>query len=449
MPTRRRRPGPARSDELPRAVAIAVLVRVEEGEYANVTLPAHLRDTSLGPRERAAVTDLVYGTVRRLRALDYLLARVTDRPLDDLDPPVRAALRVGTYQLVTGVAAHAAVGETVAAVARIAPHARGYVNAVLRRTAELGPSWPWPEGDDPAALAVRESMPDWIVATLVRDLGAEDARRVLEAANQPGVLTLRANPRRVTPDALADELREAGGRVERGLLLSDALLVQGVGDPARLPAVRDGRATPQDQSSQAVVALVRARAGDRVLEVGAAPGGKSTGLAEAMDDKGAVVAVDVDPDRMRLVTTARTRLGLDAVLPAVADGRHLPVANASFERVLVDAPCSGLGVLRRRPDARWRGTEPRIAVLAEMQSEMLTAAAAALRPGGRLVYSVCTLTTAETSAIDEWAATALPDLEAEPPPGSPWIPLGRGARLLPHAAGTDGMYALTLTRRHG
>lgn len=432
---------------LPRAVAITVLVRVEEGGFANVILPEHLRGTDLEARERAAVTELVYGTVRRVRALDYLLARVTDRPLDDLDPPVRAALRLGAYQLVTGVPAHAAVGETVAAIARIAPHARGYVNAVLRRTAELGPSWPWPEGNEPAALAVRESMPDWIVATLVRDLGAEDARRVIEAANQPGVLTLRANPRRVTPDALAAELTDGGGRVERGVLVPGALLVQGIGDPARLAAVRDGRATPQDQSSQAVVALVGARPGDRVLEVGAAPGGKATALAEAMDDTGTVVALDLNPDRMRLITTAATRLGLNAVRPVVGDGRRLPVPDACFDRVLVDAPCSGLGVLRRRPDARWRGTEPRVTALAEIQRDLLTAAAVALRPGGRLVYSVCTLTNEETSAIDAWAEAALPGLEAEPPPGSPWTPVGRGARLLPHSASTDGMYALILTRR--
>ena len=290
-------------------------------------------------------------------------------------------------------------------------------------------------------------MPDWIVERLVRDLGADAARQVLEAANQPGGLTLRANPRRVTPDALAAELIAAGGRVERGVLVPDALLVQGIGDPARLAAVREGRATPQDQSSQAVAALVGARPGDRVLEIGAAPGGKSTGLAEAMDDIGTVVALDLNPDRMRLITAAATRLGLRAVRSVVADGRVLPVPNATFDRVLLDAPCSGLGVLRRRPDARWRGTVARIDELAQIQRDLLLAAAAALRPGGRLVYSVCTLTAEETSAIDAWAEAALPDLEAESPPGSRWTPVGRGARLLPHAAGTDGMYVLIFTRR--
>jgi 16S rRNA (cytosine967-C5)-methyltransferase len=397
-------------------------------------------------RERAQTTELVYGTLRRRRSLDALLAPVLDRDLDDVDAPVRAALRLGTYQLVEGVPAHAAVGETVGALAVSTPRAKGYANAVLRRVASLGPPWPWPSGDSVTAVGIRTSMPDWVVERLFADLGVEDATAALAHANEPAALTLRVNPRRADAAAVAAELTDAGAAVERGALVEDALIVRGAGDPAAIPAVRDGRATPQDQASQAVASAVDARAGERVLEVGAAPGGKATALAEAMGDIGSVVAVDVHPGRLGLVTRAARRLRLTSVAPVGADGRRLPLVAGSFDRVLVDAPCSGLGVLRRRPEARWRIEPDAVELLAGLQRELLTTAATTVRPGGRLVYSVCTLTRAETLGVDEWAAASLPGFLAEPPPPAPWRALGRGARLLPQEAGTDGMYLLTLTR---
>ena len=363
----------------PRGIALDTLVQVEDGAYANVLLPGLLRATGLEQRERAQTTELVYGTLRRRRSLDALLEPVLDRDLDDLDPLVRAALRLGTYQLVEGVAAHAAVGETVGALGRVAPRAKGYVNAVLRKVAGLGPPWPWPEGDSVEALGVRTSMPDWIVARLVADLGVDDARAALEIANEPAALTLRVNRLRATPAAVAEELVATGASVEWGRLLEDALVVRGGGDPARIAAVADGRATPQDQGSQAVAAAVGARPEARVLEVGAAPGGKTTALAEAMDDRGEVVAVDAQLSRLRLVERAVSRLGLTSVVPLVADGRRLPLRPSSFDRVLVDAPCSGFGVLRRRPEARWRIQPDAVDELAELQRELLGGAAAMVR----------------------------------------------------------------------
>ena len=430
-----------------RDVALDVLVRVVQGAFANVALPAVLRRTNLDARERAQATDLVYGTLRRLRSVDHLLTLALDRPLARLEPPVRAALRIGAYQLIEGLPAHAVVDETVRAIGRRTARARGFVNAVLRTVAGMGPAWPWPEGEDVTSFGIRASVPDWMVEVLERDLGRADARVMLVAANDPGVLTLRPNLRRTNPDDLAAELARGGAQVERGRLVPEALLVRGGGDPAALPCVREGRATPQDQASQAVVALIGAQPGERVLEVGAAPGGKATALAEAMGDDGTVVAVDVHAGRSALVARAAARLGSRAVAPVVADGRALPVRPHGCARVLVDAPCTGLGVLRRRPEARWRVTEAAVEELAALQRELVTAAADVLAPGGRLVYSVCTLTAAETVAIDEWLAATRPDLEAEPPPGPPWAPVGRGARLLPQAAGTDGMYALILRRR--
>ena len=226
--------------------------------------------------------------------------------------------------------------------------------------------------------------------------------------------------------------------------MPDALVVRGLGDPAALPAVRDGASTPQDQASQAVALLLGAEPGEVVADVAAAPGGKATAIGERVGAGGAVVALDVDAGRLRLVVEAVARLALTNVVPVVADGRAPPLRPGRFDRVLVDAPCSGLGVLRRRPDARWRVTEAAVGELAALQRDLLAAVATLVRPGGTLLYSVCTLTDEETVAIDEWAAAHLTNFEALPPPATPWRPAGRGALLLPQAAGTDGMFVLTL-----
>jgi len=425
-----------------RRLAVDLLVRIDDGAHTHVLLPAALGASDLDARDRAFVTDLVAGTVRLRGAIDYLIGRVADRGVEDLDARVRAGLRLGTHQLLHATPAHAAVGATVEAVGG---RGRGYVNAVLRGIAALGPSWPWPLGDDAASVAVRTSHPEWLVELLMRDFDTVDAIGMLEADNDPPHLTLRPNAARAGSTELRDELTDAGASATPGRLVRDAVVVRGAGDPARIPAVRDGRATPQDEASQAVATLVGARPGERVLDVGAAPGGKATALAE----RGAhVTALDVDTGRLRLVAEAFERLGVPGALVA-ADGRFLPMRSASFDRVLVDAPCSGLGVLRRRADARWNLRPEAITELAELQRALLSAAAEVVRPGGVLVYSVCTLSGAETVEVDTWAAETLSGFESDGVPGPPWTNAGRGARLLPQTRGTDGMYVLVLRRSGG
>jgi 16S rRNA (cytosine967-C5)-methyltransferase len=422
-----------------REFAVGALVRVEDGAFSNVVVPASLRTSGLAGRDRAFATDLVYGTLREQRRLDALLAPAVDRPIADLDPPVRAALRTGAYQLVHGAPPHAAVGETVAATPR---RARGFVNAVLRRVAGSGPPWP-----EPADLATRLSYPDWIVderRALVGD--GPPLESVLAAGNRPAGVTLRPNPRRANGDAVAAELAGSGAAVARGALVPEAVLVRRAGDPAVLPVVAEGRATPQDQASQAVIGIVDAGPGERVLDVAAAPGGKATGLAERIGDAGLVVAADLDGGRLRLVARAAERLGLANVSLLRSDGRRLPLRPRTVDAALVDAPCSGLGVLRRRPEARWRTRRESVPVLAELQRELLREAAGVVRPGGRLVYSVCTLTATETIGVAEWAVGALDGFVPAARPPAPWRPHGAGALLLPDAADSDGMFVLTLQR---
>lgn len=359
-----------------RRVALDVLDRIDAGgAYANLVLSGALDRSGLAVADRRFVTDLVYGTTRQRRACDFLVDRFLARPVEGR---VRNALRLGAYQLAfAGVAAHAAVGETVG----VAPRpARGLVNAVLRRVADAPVTWP----DE----ATRLSVPDWVLAELTGALGRDRAVAALEAMNQPATVTERA----------------------------------------------DGYV--QDEASQQVARVVGASAGELVLDLCAAPGGKATALAGS----GArVVAADVRPGRAALVAANAARLGVDGVAVVAADGTQPPWRADAFDRVLVDAPCSGLGTLRRRADLRWRVQPDSVARLASLQRRLLAAAADLVRPGGTLVYSVCTLTLAETTAVDGWSAVERPDLVPVDLPGAPWEPWGRGAILLPQAARTDGM----------
>jgi 16S rRNA (cytosine967-C5)-methyltransferase len=430
-----------------REVARDALLRIEDGAFAHILVPEMLRATDLDRRDRALVTDLVYGTVRRRRTIDHVLAGASSRPLDTLDPPVRAALRLGTYQLLVGMPPHAAVGETVSTVP---DRARGFVNGVLRSLSRSGPPWPLPKGPSIDVIGVRTSHPDWIVQALADEFGADDALATLDLDNQPASVTLRVNRARASVDDVEAQLRETGTTVTRGALVRDALVLEHPGDVGALAPVRDGVATPQDQASQAVVAALDPQSGDRVLDIASAPGGKATGIAERLDGRGVVVAADLHPGRVRTVRRAALRLDLDHMIqPIVADGRHLPLAPGRFDRVLLDAPCSGLGVLRRRPDARWRIRPRDVDDLAVLQREMLAAASEAVRPGGVLVYSVCTLSAAETRGVDAWAASELPELEPLARLAAPWRPHGRGAILLPSDAQTDGMFVLALRRAAG
>ena len=367
----------AARSESARSVALAALLRIErDGAYANLALPPLLRRSTLDERDRAFATDLVYGTTRMRRACDHAIDRYV------LTPPaadVRTLLRLGAYQLLFGgVAPHAAVDATVGLAA---PRVRGFVNAILRRVAASPVDWP----DEPTRL----SYPDWIVRRLVAEVGHEDALAALERMNVPPSVHERA----------------------------------------------DGYV--QDVASQWVADLVEAGPGDRIADLCAAPGGKATRLAA---DGAAVVAADLRPARARLMAANAARLDARGLAVVVADATVPPFPPASFDRVVVDAPCSGLGALRRRPDARWRLRPDDIDALAALQARILPAAHALVRPGGTLVYSVCTLTAAESIALDDGSWPALPA------PAAPWRPYGRGARLLPQDADTDGMTVLRYVR---
>ncbi len=376
-------PTTAKSDGVAiRRMAIEALERIErDGAYSNLLLPKMLAESDLDERDRGFVTELVYGSTRMKRSLDYLVDRFVDR--DDVDTRVRAALRAGAYQLqFMRVPSHAAVDSTVAATPK---RARGFVNAILRKVAAAGdPEWP--------TRGIELSYPEWILRTVEADLG-ERAVPVLEAMNT----------------AATTHTRDDGYR--------------------------------QDLASQAVADLVVSTG--VVLDLCAAPGGKSTYIAG--NGSAVVLASDLHDHRAGLVATAASDTGT-AVHALVADATKPPYRPGTADAVLVDAPCSGLGSLRRRPDARWNMSKDSVGNLADLQLELVRQAAELVKPGGQVVFSVCTLTVAESTAVDDAIAEELPELEPQDLP-EPWEPWGRGGRLLPDTFAGDGMAAFVYRNR--
>jgi 16S rRNA (cytosine967-C5)-methyltransferase len=415
-----------------RDVALAALERVDGGAYANVALPAMLRRSELTLSGRAAATDLVYGSLRMRAALDFALAPLSRQPLDRLEPLVLRGLRLGAYELLFGgTAAHAAVAETVGAVARAGHRGQaGYVNAVLRRLAATGPAWPDP-GRDPVGWATTGgSHPAWIVEEALVRLGPEEMLALVQADNVRPEVSLRATPGRATQEELLAELAEAGLPVRPSPLSPDCVILER-GDPGPLAAVREGRAVVQDAASALVAPAVGARPGDLVADLAAGPGGKAGHLA-ALGAR--VLAVEVQPGRARRVAETARRLGVsDRLHTVVADGRRPPLRPGAADAALVDAPCTNLGSLRRRPEARWRHHPEDVPGLGELQLDLLEAAADAVRPGGTVLYSVCTWTRAETHEVVAELLERRPELR-----------LDEARQTWPHRDGADGMFLARL-----
>ena len=449
------RPAPRREADPARRVAYDLLRAVDERDaYANLTLPALLRERGLTGRDAAFATELGYGTLRAAGALDEFLARCADRPVGAMDPAARAALRLGAYQLLrTRVPPHAAVSATVDLAPR---RAAGFVNAVLRRlarqdwdawVAEVAPP------DELGRLALRHAHPRWIAAAfadaLGGDLGETDAALAADDARPQTHLVAR--PGRIDRDRLAER---AGG--EPGPWSPYAVRLPSGGDPGALAAVRDGRAGVQDEGSQ-LCALALARVpldgpDTRWLDLCAGPGGKAAllgSVAALRSGPGAgpgpatrVVAVELAEHRARLVAATTAGLPVDVVR---ADGTVPPWRPGWADRVLVDAPCTGLGALRRRPEARWRRSPDDLTALTRTQRALLRRGIEATRPGGVIAYVVCSPHLAETrDAVDEVLADGTADLLD----AGPYFPAdGPTVQLWPHRHGTDAMFCALLRRR--
>lgn len=418
-----------------RAVAAEVVRRVADDDaFSNLLLPSLLDRADLSARDRALATELAYGTLRRMIPIDRILAGLVRRPLERASAPARSALRLGAYQLLyTRIPPHAAVSETVSLVPK---GQRAFVNAVLRRLSSKHPEPP--RGDDDEAVAARTGLAPWAVGELRRLLG-DEAEEAAAALASPADLPLRANPCRADPDRLVHALREAGLDPQPGALHPGSLRVPG-GRPSELPGYAEGWFAVQDEASGWVVDALAPQHGELILDACAAPGGKAADIACRA---GAVVAADVSPRRLGLARRAAARLGVTARL-VVQDGAR-PALREGFDRVLVDAPCTGIGAARRRPELLWRPQPTDLSRLARLQVRIAEGAASLLRSGGVLVYSVCTFPRAETDAVCDALLTKAPFLQPDPFPGPDGEETPR-ARVWPHRQGTDAMYVARFRR---
>jgi 16S rRNA (cytosine967-C5)-methyltransferase len=458
-------PGPRAASIAPaRRCAYAVLRRVfERGAYADRAFQAEAE--ALDARDRGLAMRLAYGSVQRRGTLDHLIERLADRPAARLDPAVLAALRLGLYELLYLRSApdYAVVADAVELARASGSAGHGLVNAVLRRAGREGAgSLLGALGDDtPERAAIKHSHPEWIARLWWQALGADQARALMALDNEPAELALRANTLVTRVDALA---RELPARTHRDALLPEALVVEEPFDVRGSTLWRDGAFLAQSRGAMLVSRALAPAAGERVLDLCAAPGGKTTHLAALMQGRGEIVAVERNARRAdELARTARRlRAGnvrvevRDAARPRLAPG----AAGANFDRVLVDPPCSGLGTLQARADLRWRVTPDGLAEMAQAQAHILSAGAAVLRPGGVLVYSTCTISPTENEQLidafldsrPDFAVDELPEeLRSLPPPGvgAPETRSSRRggyAQTLPHRDGTAGFFIARLRR---
>ena len=434
-----------------RTLAIQVLSRVRATEaYLNVVLDTLLAESPPGdPRDTALATELVYGSTRRELALDYAITRFADRKLEALEDRVLAALRIGVYQLFyTRIPARAAVAETVQALKEIGlSRASGFVNAILRKLAAQ-PSQPLPPPDDPLELlSVRESHPRWLVERWVRQLGRERAEAMLVANNQTPSVVIRANSARITRDTLLGQLREAGLDARATAVSPVGLVLPPVGRLEDVYGYAEGLWQVQDEAAQLVGVYGDIPETARVLDACAAPGGKACHQAE----KHQVVAADLHANKLRKIESEAKRLGLSERLSARAHdaSRPWPEDWGEFHALVVDAPCSGLGTLRRHPELRYRRKPEDLGRLAVLQRRILENCQEAVQPGGLLVYAVCTPEPQEGQDQVEMFLRSHPEWTAEPPVlhESVKLPLTQAwLRTLPGPEGWDGFFAARLRK---
>ena len=421
----------------------------EEGAYADRALHSEVARLGLPPRDRALAMQLAYGVVQRRATLDHVIETLAGRSISKLEPAVVAALRLGVFQLafLDRVPAHAAVGESVELAKASSRRGATLVNAVLRRAAREARALveALPEAT-PAEAALRHSHPLWIAELWFDALGADTARALMAAGNEPAEAALRANTLRITPDELRARLPVAAHPADR---LPEGLVLDGPFDAFSSPLWEEGLFMPQSRAAMAVARALAPEPGDAVLDLCAAPGGKTTHLAALARNEGRIVAVEHHPGRADALRRTAARMGATAVEVRTGDAAE-PQEPGAYDRVLVDPPCSDLGTLASRPDVRWRKDPEMVRALATAQAKILDAAAPALRSGGVLVYSTCTISPAENERqidafLDRHAEFAVDDLPSDLPVWDhPSVP--RFLQTLPHRDGTDGFFVARLRR---
>ncbi len=437
----------------PREAALRILHAVDtRSAFSDRMLDsAHTQARSGDPRDRALLHELVKGTLRWRGRLDWILDHYVHIGIDRVQPWVKNVLRLGAYQILflERIPPHAAVDESVKLANKYShPGTAGLVNSVLRKLAENRDAVEIPQGDDLETLSAWGSHPEWMVERWLARFGLEATRALLEANNRPSPVGLRVNRLKGTRDELIAALKAEGVEARPAKLATDLVWIEANHSPGALTVFRNGRCTAQDESEALIAHLVGPVAHERILDLCAAPGGKCTHLAELMGDEGEVWALERAEARIHSLEQTVTRLGVHSVHVVEGDGRTYQFPMP-FDRVLVDAPCSGLGVLGRRADARWRKTPSLMREMPALQLDLLNAGGRRLRPGGVLVYSVCSFEPEETTHVVERFLRNSPSFILESAQGIlPDEVLDEYGFmcLMPHVHGCDGAFAARFRR---
>lgn len=442
----------------PRQAACSVLLRIrKEGCFADQLMDRELAGGRLSGPDRGLFAELVFGVLRRQGTLDHILTGLVTQPLAKLEPQVLILLRLGLYQLLylDRIPESAAVNETVNLAKQALPRASGLVNAVLRNYLRHRDTvtFPDPVAAPAASIAARHSHPAWLVELWFSQLGEEETERLAEASSLQPPLTLRANTLRISRDELLSRFADNGISAAPCRFSPHGVQVEGRHHIPGLPGFREGLFTVQDEASQMAALLLDPKAGERVLDACAAPGGKASHLAQLMGNQGELLAMDISGSKLPLIQETAQRLGISIIRTRAADLLQSAAFPAdAFDRVLLDAPCSGLGVIRRNPEAKWRLTPADITRLAATQHSLLKNAVRLLKPGGVLLYSTCSTTLEENEAVVLDFLSRRPDCVLEnltdlfPGHGELFTPQGM-FRAWPHRHGMDGFFAARLRKK--
>jgi 16S rRNA (cytosine967-C5)-methyltransferase len=443
-----------------RQLAFLTLRSIQQGAFADVALDKILNQTALPLPDRRLLTELVYGTVRRQRTLDALIDQFAKKRSSQQPPDLRLILHLGLYQLryLNQIPASAAVNTTVDLTKQNGlAGLTGFVNGLLRqylRAAEMGVD-PLPRSDNPVEqLGIQHSYPNWMIEVWRQQLDLAETAQLCEWLNQPPHLDLRVNPLRTSLEQVETALRSAGISVDRILYLPQALRLAGAtGAVQNLPGFNQGWWMVQDSSAQLVSHLVDPQPGEVIVDACAAPGGKTAHLAELMQNQGTIWAIDRAPSRLKKLQQNADRLELQTIQICAGDSRELPQFVGQCDRVLLDAPCSGLGTLNRHADARWRQTPATVAALSQLQQELLHHTATWVKPNGVLVYATCTLHPAENETVIQTFLTTHPNWTIAPPaPNSNLATFAEPQgwlKVWSHRQNMDGFFMVRLQRSEG
>lgn len=435
-----------------RETALRVLVSCRtNGAWADAALKAQLaRDGLIGP-EAALCSRIVYGVIQNQLLLDHYLTAFCSQKPGHLQPPLLDILRIGAYQILflDKIPDSAAVNTSVELAKRAKRgQAAGLVNAVLRKVSKNKENLPViPDRDADRYLSIKYSHPKWLVKRLLNILGREETEAFLAANNRVAPLTIQVNPLKTNQDALAAELKESGVSAAAHRWVPGCLELAGTGDLTVLPAFREGKFLVQDPAARLVSLISGVKPGDKVLDVCAAPGGKTFSAAFAMKDRGEITACDLHENKLKRIREGAERLGLTCVTTAAADGRvQNPAWVNGFDVVLVDAPCSGLGIIRKKPDTRYKKADD-LFTLPMIQSAILDNAASYVRPGGTLIYSTCTILPEENEQVADAFLADHQEFERDDftlPDGETMSQL----TLWPQRHDTDGFYICRMKRHN-